>query len=330
MNWRTKARIQNVLGKLPTRLSYGAYYWIQRSFGNLRRANPLITLQEGLRAIEIIDSLGKSPVGCTFFDLGTGHRIVFPLVCWLLGAEKIFTVDLNPYLREAIVREDLEYIKNHREQVRELFAGRIYGRRFEELLPFIEKKWRLADLLEFCHTTYLAPCDAAELPIASQSVDCYTSFVVIQHIPPETLKKIIAEGNRVVKSGGVFLHHIDHSDQFSHVDPTISAINFLQFDEAEWKRLAGNRYAYASRLRHDDYEDLFRAAHHEILFCKLGVDPALRELLEKNELKLAERFATKSKDVLAATSSWIVSKMIAAQEPQASPIVACPSAPPNL
>ena len=309
MNWRTKAWMQNIAAALPSSFSYGMYYWLQRSFGGLRRVNPLQDFRDGIKLAEIIDSLKKSPVGCTFFELGTGRRINLPLVYWLFGAQKTISVDLNPYLKEPLIREDLEYVRKNREQIRELFAGRIHGRRLEELMAFTDGKWRLADLLNFCGIVYLSPCDASRLPLASDTVDFYTSQVVLQHIPLEILKKIFAEGRRVVKNHGIFIHHIDYSDHFAHADNTISLINFLQFSEAQWNKLAGNRYMYMNRLRQDDYCELFHTMHQKVLLlCNSNVNPRVHELLEKGELKLAERFAKKPKNILEITSSWIVSE----------------------
>jgi len=162
--------------------------------------------------------------------------------------------------------------------------------------------------MELCGVTYHAPCDASELSMASDSVDFYISIVVLQHVPAQVLKAILAEGNRVVRPGGLFLHKIDHSDHFSHTDAAISAINFLQFDDAEWEKYAGNRFMYVNRLRQDDYLEIIRAAHQNVLLCEAGVDDRAHELLEKNGLKLAERFARKPKDILEITSSWILSE----------------------
>ena len=199
MNWRTKARIAKLVTKLPASLSDWLYCRLQRSFGRLRRANPTATLHRVMRAAEIIESQGKSLVKSMCFELGTGRSIETPLALWLFGAKKIITVDVNPYLKEMFVRRNLEYIRDHCEEIRDLFGGRIYGQRLEDLVAFTEKKWRLPDVMEFCSVTYLAPCDASKLPIASASVDFYVSILVLQHVHTNVLKAIFMEGNRIVK-----------------------------------------------------------------------------------------------------------------------------------
>jgi SAM-dependent methyltransferase len=308
MNWRTKARIANIVGKLPFSLSYATYCCLQRCFGRLRHTDPLFTLNQAARMAEIIASQGRSFAKSNCFELGTGRNVTAPVVLWLLGAEKVITVDLNPYLQERFVRADIEYIKDHPETIRELFGGRIDACRLEQLLDFAGREWELAGLMELCGITYHAPCDAAELSGASDSIDFYVSIVGLQHIPGEVLKAVLTEGDRVVKPGGLFVHKIDHSDHFSHTDHSISAINFLQFDEAEWAKWAGNRFMYVNRLRQDDYIEIIRAAQQKVLLCDDAVDERAHRLLESNGLKLAERFAKKPNDVLKITSSWIVSE----------------------
>ncbi len=306
MNWKLKATLQNAIALLPSSGSYAAYYWIQRHFGALRQLNPVSRLVAGVDVSKRIEQIGRSPVGGVFLEVGTGRRINTPLAFWLMGADRVLTVDLNPYVKEELVREDLNYIREHREEVERLFEGRIHGGRLDELVEFAAGKWQLADLLQRCRIDYLAPADASQLPIPAQSVDFHTSFTVLEHIPPHVIEAILQEGSRIVKSDGVFIHHVDCSDHFSHSDRTISPIHFLQFSDDRWSKIAGNRYAYMNRLRVDDLGALFQAAGQEILLDQRQLDPAIPELLEKERLRLDERFAGKAAEVLAATRVWIV------------------------
>ena len=48
-------------------------------------------------------------------------------------------------------------------------------------------------------------------------------------------------------------------------DKSISSINFLQYDEKTWNRLAGNSIMYHNRLRLQEYIDIFVDAGLEII-----------------------------------------------------------------
>ena len=113
MNYKLKAKIQHLVSILPSSLSHAAYYWMQRNFGGLRKdnLNPMSRLEAGIETCNRIEKIGRSFVGATFLEIGTGRRINTPLAFWLLGAEKVVTVDLNPYLKEELVKNDLDYIQ---------------------------------------------------------------------------------------------------------------------------------------------------------------------------------------------------------------------------
>jgi hypothetical protein len=306
MNWRLKSRIQNGVALLPASTSHAAYYWIQRHFGGLQRVNPLRGLRAGVEILERVARAGRSAAGSTFLEVGTGRRINVPVALWLAGSRAVTTVDLHRYLREELIREDLEYIRTGREEVCRLFDGRIHENRLDRLLDFTNGRWRLADLLDFCGFEYLAPADASILPLQSRSIDCQISCEVFEHIPPSSLKTIIREGQRVLKDGGLGIHRIDYSDHFSHSDPSISPINFLQFTDREWDRLAGNRYMYMNRLRVDDFHRLFEEAGLTILASEPDEDPTLLECVRSGDVTLNEAFTGKPDKVLCTTGSWIV------------------------
>ncbi|MDH6099448.1 class I SAM-dependent methyltransferase [Anabaenopsis sp. FSS-46] len=308
MNWKLKAKIQNLVSLLPPNISYSTYYWIQRNFGSLKKnkLNPISRLQAGIETCKCLEKVGQSPVGATFLEVGTGRRINTPLAFWLLGAERIITVDLNPYLKEELVKADLEYIKNHSTQIEDLFENRIVNNRLNLLISFTQSPFNLQDLLQFINVDYIAPGDASQLSIPSNSIDFHTSYTVFEHIPPEIIKAIIKEGKRVLKSNGLFVHKIDYSDHFSHSDKSISAINFLQFSDSEWNRIAGNRYMYMNRLRHDDFRKLFFESKCSILLEYPFYGDNLLPVLDS--LRIHSDYQFKNKQILSITSAWIVSQ----------------------
>ena len=112
----------------------------------------------------------------------------------------------------------------------------------------------------------------------------------------------------MVKDDGLFVHNIDLSDEFSHTDKTISSINFLQFNDDEWKRIAPSRFMRMNRLRFDDYEELFRQSNHRIAAIESKKDYSALKILQNGSLTLDERFKGKSTEILTTVASWIVSE----------------------
>jgi hypothetical protein len=309
MHWKLKSKIQNVISLLPPSLSYSTYYWIQRHFGGLRRTNPIKKLNAAIETCKRICEQGETLSNKVFLEVGTGRVPIVPIAYWLMGSEKTITIDLNPYLRSELVEESLQYISKNQEEVLNLFGSLMDKERFNDLLRLSsDSLFSLPRILDLCRIEYIAPGDATSTRLPDDSIDYHTSYTVFEHIPLEVLKRILKEGNRIIKSKGLFVHRIDYSDHFSHSDKRISSINLLQYSENQWERFAGNMYMYMNRLRHDDYINLFDSVGQNIIYNQPDTDQQLRELLSDGRFQLNERFSSKSKDVLVITGAWIVSQ----------------------
>ena len=315
MKWKQKSRIQNLIAKLPSNLSYATYYFFQRNFGGLRNVNPIGHLMAGIKIATIIRQQGQTIDSKTFLEIGTGHQINLPIALWLAGASRIITVDLNPYLKEELVFDGISYMRNHQQEIEKLFEeveSPVFAERLSQLNRVEENLQRL---LAMTNIQYLAPADATCLHLESRSVDYHVSYTTLEHISVETLGSILREGKRLLRQRGLFVHCIDFSDHFSHSDRTISMINFLQFSEEEWKHWAGNRYFYQNRLRVDDFARLCRDKDLKILSMDTIVDRGSLEELRKG-FPLDGRFRTKSAETNATINAWLVaSDGEAAQQP---------------
>jgi ubiquinone/menaquinone biosynthesis C-methylase UbiE len=160
--------------------------------------------------------------------------------------------------------------------------------------------------LNFLNIEYIAPGDASHIDLPENSVDFHTSYTVFEHIPPEVIKKILKEGKRVLKNDGLFVHRVDYSDHFSHSDKTISTINFLQFSDSEWDKLAGNKFMYMNRLRHDDFQELFFECNTAIILEEVFHDQTLNSVLET--ISIHDKYKSKEKDILLVISSWFIAQ----------------------
>ena len=309
MHWKIKSVIQNSISLLPKQFSYPVYYWLQRHFGNLHQINPISGLVAGIDIWERIINYGYDPTNKIFLEVGTGRIPLVPLSFWLMGAKQTITIDLNPYLKEELVKESIDYIIINREKIEKLFDRLLDKSRLDLLVVFYQKKhFSIHDVLNMCQIQYIAPGDAAKTKLPPQIIDFHISYYVLEHISPNNIEKIFHEGNRILCNDGLFIHRIDYSDHFSHQDKSISPINFLQYSEKMWQFFAGNRYMYMNRLRHDDFIRLFKSIGHIIIAEEVDRDESLLKLLEEGKLKLNDNFSVKSNDILSITAAWIISK----------------------
>lgn len=309
MNWKVKSFIQNMLAMLPSSLSYDAYFLTQSKFGRLRKIDPLIRLGICAEILERIASQGKDHVGRSFFEVGTGRRIVIPLGLWLCGAGNIITIDKNPYLSEKLVFKDIEFMRNYPEKVRLLLGAYSNNQFFEQRFEQLYKVENLDQLFNLTGIQYLSPADASCTGLADNSIDYHISYVVLEHIAKKVIGGILAEFKRIVREDGLFIHCVDFSDHFSHSDKSITSINFLQFSQAQWDKYANNRYMYQNRMRVDDLSDLLKSAGLDIIKIDARINNRSLELLKNGKIALDQMFADKTPEANATSSAWIIARI---------------------
>ena len=103
MNWKLKANLYNLIDKLPNTLACNSQYWLQKSLGQLRSTNPIVSIKASILIAANAIKYGRKITGCSLLEVGTGRRINLPLTFWLLGISSIVTVDLNPYLKWELI-----------------------------------------------------------------------------------------------------------------------------------------------------------------------------------------------------------------------------------
>ena len=265
-------------------------------------------LQAAAEIRRLIEGQGGSIEGATVLEIGTGRRLTLPVILWLMGAEQVISVDLHRYVKRAIVEMDLRALLADADANGAGMMKEVRADRLEQVRALLCSNWDLETLCRLGKIRYAAPTDAGSLDLPATCVDYHISYTVFEHIPAPILQEILREACRVIRNPGMAIHFIDHSDHFAHSDLSISAINFLQFDDDEWARLADNRYMYMNRLRVDDYPALYRSANHEILNLESTRELVLLDVLASQSFRLARRFQTKSQEALTTMASWIVSR----------------------
>ena len=281
---------------------------MQKHFGKLYRSDPFVKFKKVRKVADYIQAQDKPVNGMDFFELGTGYRLNAPFALWLLGANKTTTIDLNPYLKWDLIKNDLQLLQSKSEDIERLFTDRgLDNARLSLFKTMNIDSLRLADFLDLCHIEFKSPADARNLNwISDQSIDCYFSNDVLEHIPQAIIKECLNEGHRVLKKEGLMIHLVDFTDHFSHSDQSINALNFLKFSDDDWAKYADNRYMYMNRARVDDIEKLFENSNYKLLAYDDEVDPVLLDRLQNNSIELDEKFRLKKHHHLATLRAWFV------------------------
>ena len=287
MRWQMKARIQRIVARLPQDMGERVYYRIQRTVGAFRSLDPWDHFSAARRIAEAATRHGKPIAGAEILEVGTGHRLLVPIGFWLLGAKRIVTVDVHRYLKGELVLQDLEKIALDPSRARSALSfpgGEVSKERLESLCQMPQKILGGGALIE-----YRAPADAGDLHDAAGTYDLHVSRSVLEHVPSYEITRIVTESKRVLRRSGLFIHLIDFSDHFAHVDNSISSIHFLRFSDNEWQCLAGNQFAFHNRLRSDDFEHLLQKSGLTLVESSLTIDENALSELEKT-FPLSTRF----------------------------------------
>lgn len=242
----------------------------------------------------------------SLLELGTGWYPIVPVCFFLIGFGRILSYDINSWLTKDSLREC----------IRRLLAAVDSGSLFDYLpepaiddrrlatLRRLHADWDRTAFAEILQTLHFQArvADVSELDLAADSVDFICSNNTFEHIYPAPLERILAQLQRVLVPGGTMSHFIDMSDHFSHLDASISSLNFLRFSRRAWARI-DNSIQPQNRLRLSD----FRRA-----YARLGIAVTEEVIVTRDEAALARtpvhaEFAAYDRADLATLHAYLIS-----------------------
>jgi hypothetical protein len=306
LKWQRKAAIQRLFSKLPA--SELLYYGMQRGFGSLRRPpDPWPNLTELAKIVFQLGEEGFSVAGKRVMEVGTGRRLDMPLGFYLCGAESVASFDLHPYLRQELVLSAIASLLADRRRVVKLLEPVAKPQDVEARLDKLAQVKDMTSLSAATNIQYHSPADAASTGLPPQSIDLQFSYTVFEHIPREVLAAILRECSRLLSPDGIACHHIDPSDHFAHEDQSISLINFLRFEDREWKHFHDNQYAWHNRMRKDDYDRLYAEVDHQMFRVEYTIDARSLLLLQQG-FPVSTAFRDRAPEILATVVYRVFSR----------------------
>lgn len=172
----------------------------------------------------------KSLSGLRCIDFGAGYVIADSLVMWLLGADRVETLDYNPIANPHALRKAVLAVDEER-----LFScAQDYG-----FINMVELKQRLDRLMSMANAAnlaldvlgihYRAPFDATDPAQIErlQPADLIWSTSVLEHIHPQYLKPILHNLTMVLSPWGAMVHLVDARD---HLDLDNAPFGFFDMD----------------------------------------------------------------------------------------------------
>jgi SAM-dependent methyltransferase len=304
MNWKLKAHAMAVLSRVPG--GRPTYHRLQRWMGT-NRLDVRESLARAAEVVEMIRAAGRDPCRGTYLEVGTGWRPFLPFLLHLIGAERIITVDINPWLSHPYAVETCAAFAGQLDALAERLQidPELMRRRYEVAAT---RTRDLHDLLSAFGVEYRCPADARETGLPDQSVDYVCSSNVLEHIPPDVLLDIHRESFRVLKPGGLSVHRFNPQDHYSTFDRSITGVNFLQYSAKQWRWYGGSGLSYHNRLRCPQHRDLFEAAGLAVATERVRIDPRAAKAIEDGQITINPDFAQYSPQELAADYMWVVAR----------------------
>lgn len=300
MHWRVKGVIQKVLGHVPG--GAALHFHLQRRFGGLRdfRRELSVKVDDWAIMARHLRNAGVDFRGMRGFEIGTGWYPTFPLACYLAGARRIVTCDLNAHLRDDLTRAGVEQLGNFLPVIAEASGADLEDvrQRYESLRARSEAG---ADLAEATGgvVEYHAPADATRTTLAEGDIDVVFSNSVLEHVPGEAIEAMYREAMRILAPGGLMFHSVNCGDHYAYVDRSIHQLHYLRYSDRQW-RFWDNAFLYQNRLRADFFVD---SAAERGFRIELNTAQARPERLEQlARVPVHEQFAHVPPERLCITS----------------------------
>jgi SAM-dependent methyltransferase len=300
MRWKIKGAIQSVLSWLPA--GDQLHYVLQRHAGGLKNFDREcdIKVQDYLLMVKHLRSAGFAVEGCRLLEIGTGWYPTFPFCLYLVGAQRVHTLDLRHHLKADLTLACAKRLATHVQLIAEVSGVNAVTTHAKQraLVSALEKGASIEQATQGV-VNYAAPADAAQTSLADDSVDVVFSNSVLEHVPGPVIERFFAEARRILRSGGVVFHSVNCGDHYAYVDKTIHQLNYLQYSEAQWQPW-NNQFLYQNRLRAPVFTHMAREAGFLIELDTSHPHP--QRLKELAGLQIHADFAHYTPEQLALTS----------------------------
>ena len=296
MKWQVKALTQQAFSHLPggERLNHAAQRTLGGGLSDAYVQEVATTAREHVR---ICRDHGVALDQARAFEFGAGRYLLKLLLLSLYGCRNQIAVDLRPLASVELLNEAIKRLSE---------CTSIVGPTSRELRPI----GSLDEFRRHYGISYLAPFDAGATGLQDGSIDLVSSTDTLEHIPPEDIRKILAESHRILAKDGLAVHAVNYMDHFASFDKSISVYNFLQFSDQAWRKY-NSFIHFQNRLRHREYVQLFAEAGFEVLEENCHM-PDGADLAKLKALAVARCFSGFSLQELSVQGAWHVLRKRAA------------------
>ncbi len=277
IRWWMKWGISYTFSKLP----YGRplYEKMLRKFGELSQVSSSTRFNNTEVLLKMSRRWCDGVEGKHVVELGTGWVSAVPLGFGLAGA-RVDTFDVSRLAADDLFIQTVEEYRKRSEQLSQVSG--IPVEKIHQRLQKIEQASSFSEACQLLGGAYHAPFDTTTLPFKDGEIDMVISNLVLQCIPKEVIPLLLEESWRILKPGGIALHRIRMSDEYSPPGSGRNHLEYLKYSEQQWNRWFNHSLKHINRLRAPQFLELFHKHGFTCLECGRTVDhqsiPFLRQL----------------------------------------------------
>lgn len=219
-------------------------------------------VRNGINNIDMLwNSTGFKFENKLILELGTGYHGIDLILFYLLGTNKVYTVDAK-FSISGLIFNTLPVIEPYLKKMATMFnvSERDIFSRWEKIKY---KREDVSGLLQCMSVEFISIGQFLSESQLSNKIDMFYSESTLQRIPLANLDKLFATVGKQLNVNAVAFHRIDARDinvqrTKSMFDPNLWRFEYLKFNDLVWKLITTTRYGSQNRLRVSEFIAIFQ------------------------------------------------------------------------
>ena len=312
-DYRVKLFVQKLVSFLPEELGFQVNEkLVQLTRGKQDPGFYRFRFEKGLNNIQLLKKFGFDFYDATILELGTGWHAIDLILFYLVGSQKIYTVDHHLHLNDHTLREVLRVLFDDGLWSNKIIAesvNPVLRERVERLMALKEQNITVELFLNTINVKFFKSKSCLVINIKEiVDVDLFYTESVLQRIPTKDLQVNLRHIARsCLKPGAYSFHRTDQKDinAQDHVDNTLWKFKYLKYNDKYWN-LISCRFNYQNRWRESDFVQTLENVGLSTIDIISECEEA--DLLKMKTFKVADLFQPYDLKDLATKSSIIISK----------------------
>lgn len=242
------------------------------------------------------------------FEQGTGWHGSDAIAFFLLGADRVHTVDTSRWLRQRNLDRTANGTLRIASTLRPIYQRYLASdiEIFDSRIDMLRQAGSAATrLLERKFLEYVVTKNVEARPDRFEDYDLVFSNSVLQRLPVADLQSFVLSKRA---PGVVHFHRIDCADFQVLRNKHIEKLAYLLIKEESWTRWTSRYLNYQNRLRSFEFRELFECSGYVAEVVDEYVEPKDIAFVQSNLAQLANKYGPRQSRDIAITNFTLIAK----------------------